>query len=852
MNIVEFISKYFPNAIQEGNNTFKAICPTHPDHKPSLSITEKNGHILLNCPVCSMNKAEHDIKMRELANTFPNPNEFWKDLLGNQPYNIEHKFKMLNYTLDDYVREKKLNRDFLIQCGCKTKHWIGKSGKETTIDCVEIPYYSIEKKYVQSRYRVFPESDNKSKVWDKAGNQNMIYGLWLIPDFANNINAEYPDTTPYLIVVEGESDCHTLWSMGYSAIGISGCKKITDIDKAFQDQGISNYIDKFKVIYLVIEDDDGRKGFYPPFRKCTFYNKVRCIQFRNDIELKSKGTPNDSKDPSELYCALNGDVQAFYSRMNDVFSMSIPIENYPFPQEQPAFKMEDKEDKRKITSPQNGKKGGRPPTSTDYTELAEYFMQFDEIKKYKQYEGRFYRWSITENRYIETTEKDFEATVMGLLQQLHIAGDLYENFNISNVSIGTKKSVIGQLLSKRFIVIDSETTKENHYINNPDDKLYKALGNGIIDIRGIAKELNNHWDNRNIIEQDKYFFNKSTNFFNLSSLDSVSFDINADCPETDKILHQLLQDEEMIKAYWELIAIALLDDYKPNKLYMFYGQSGTGKTTVGLGIIESIFGNSSIRLKWNDLNPEDSKFKVSALTERNTALIDELPTRLSKIDTIISFIKDITNGNNLTTEKKGQNPKSAPAKALLIFATNTLALLYQSAKINELAIFDRVIPILFETRVRDTEKEDKEICNIFKAELSGILNKALKVLGNLIENHYKMSLPAKSRVILESFKLHSKNQFDIFIEDCCFIDTDTKHSLTILYEYFKRYMDELKEQRVMSYSDFQATIITKGFQWRVDQDTKTRYTNIKCTKYNITSNADTSDIPNNEKDEVPF
>lgn len=48
MDIGKFLS-VFENVKQEGNGQYKAKCPSHDDKKASLSITEAEGKILLNC-----------------------------------------------------------------------------------------------------------------------------------------------------------------------------------------------------------------------------------------------------------------------------------------------------------------------------------------------------------------------------------------------------------------------------------------------------------------------------------------------------------------------------------------------------------------------------------------------------------------------------------------------------------------------------------------------------------------------------------------------------------------------------------------------------------------------------------
>lgn len=49
---IDEILQHFQGVKQLGRNHYKVLCPCHDDHKPSLDICEKDGKILMACPVC--------------------------------------------------------------------------------------------------------------------------------------------------------------------------------------------------------------------------------------------------------------------------------------------------------------------------------------------------------------------------------------------------------------------------------------------------------------------------------------------------------------------------------------------------------------------------------------------------------------------------------------------------------------------------------------------------------------------------------------------------------------------------------------------------------------------------------
>ena len=80
---------------------------------------------------------------------------------------------------------------------------------------VRIPYFDIDGNEVAVRYR---GALNKTKDVDdrfrwKGGAKTCLYGLWRLEDARE---------AGHVTIVEGESDCHTLWHHDTPAVGLPG------------------------------------------------------------------------------------------------------------------------------------------------------------------------------------------------------------------------------------------------------------------------------------------------------------------------------------------------------------------------------------------------------------------------------------------------------------------------------------------------------------------------------------------------------------------------------------------------------------------------------------------------------
>ena len=52
MQLNELLTHFYGVKRLSGSGHYAALCPCHSDHKPSLDICEKDGKILMTCPVC--------------------------------------------------------------------------------------------------------------------------------------------------------------------------------------------------------------------------------------------------------------------------------------------------------------------------------------------------------------------------------------------------------------------------------------------------------------------------------------------------------------------------------------------------------------------------------------------------------------------------------------------------------------------------------------------------------------------------------------------------------------------------------------------------------------------------------
>ncbi len=144
---------------------------------------------------------------------------------------------------------------------------------------VRIPYPDEEGQETAVRFRVSLDGTERFR-W-RSGDKPLLYGLRLL---------EEARKAGFVVLTEGESDCHTLWFYEIPALGIPGASN-------WRDEWAS-YLEGIEKIYVIIEPDHGGD---------TLRERLtRCEAIRERLHLLELA---EYKDPSALHLADPGSFQ---------------------------------------------------------------------------------------------------------------------------------------------------------------------------------------------------------------------------------------------------------------------------------------------------------------------------------------------------------------------------------------------------------------------------------------------------------------------------------------------------------------------------------------------------------------
>lgn len=195
-----------------------ALCPAHADHKPSLSVgIGKNGKLLIYCHTgCTFEEIVNALQEEDMELDKPKlkvvPLRPKKEAPAPAPASEAPSAKVVKLaprgklTIAQLAKAKKLPEDFL-RNDCRLREGFFNNG-------VLIDYLNFDQAVAITRTRFALKGKDRFR-WAKGSKISNLYGEWRVRDDLKRNKGE-------LHLVEGESDCWTLWFHKLAALGIPG------------------------------------------------------------------------------------------------------------------------------------------------------------------------------------------------------------------------------------------------------------------------------------------------------------------------------------------------------------------------------------------------------------------------------------------------------------------------------------------------------------------------------------------------------------------------------------------------------------------------------------------------------
>jgi len=259
------------DGVRRQQRGWSARCPAHEDEHNSLSVGEgDDGRVLLHCFAgCSIEAivARLGLELRDLS----------LDAGGAAgDSSRERATAQRGLTLEEYAATKQLPKDLLAEVGVKEV----KLGDRPVL---RIAYFDEDGTEVAVRFRVALEGEDRFR-WKKASKPR-LYGL--------NRLARARERG-YVVLVEGESDVHTLWHHGYPAVGLPGAG-------TWVEERDAPALAALDTIYVVVEPDRGGDAVLAWLRRSSIRDRVRLVRLAgaadvSELHLRSAAQASERID----------------------------------------------------------------------------------------------------------------------------------------------------------------------------------------------------------------------------------------------------------------------------------------------------------------------------------------------------------------------------------------------------------------------------------------------------------------------------------------------------------------------------------------------------------------------------
>jgi hypothetical protein len=252
--------------------------PDHNDHDPSWRLTA-DGNAVCSC---QQPHSIFDVAMHLHGLSFEDAKLRVVELLHRQDLIVDPNAPPSpGLTIAQYAEAKRLPLEFLYGLGLRDT----KYGNQPA---VRIPYQRPDGGKPSVKFRVALEGKQKT-FWQK-GHKALLYGAG---DAASLV------AWGYVVIVEGESDCHTLWHHKIPALGLPGAG-------VWSEERDAPLLAAVPLIYVVVEPDKGGQALLGWLAKSSIASRARLVCM-----------PADTKDPSSLYLADPDGFAATFQKMLD-------------------------------------------------------------------------------------------------------------------------------------------------------------------------------------------------------------------------------------------------------------------------------------------------------------------------------------------------------------------------------------------------------------------------------------------------------------------------------------------------------------------------------------------------------
>ncbi len=697
---------------------YVAQCRAHEDHNPSLSISAgEDGRVLLKCFAGCETEAVVAAMGLKMSDIMPPRNSGHVTLpsLGAAP---PMNASASPITVTDLAKDKFLPVEYLQSLGLEN----GPRG--------------VIIRYPDANDSPTPRQRLRKALTAKEGSLWLPGKAAIVPYGLDRLDAG--QKKGFLVIVEGESDCWTLWYYGFPALGLPGASMANKIH--------SEYLEGINTVYIFHEPDNGGNIFSRGVVS-------RLVKVGYTGEVREVSPPAGIKDPNDWH---KTDPQNFQARFREALENTEPS----------AIQGVSDDGGKDIVFLDR-----RDPTKNARIILESAFLHGTERTLY-HHQGAFHKWTGT--HYPEAEMAGIRAKLYSFLEKAHCHGKkLPEPFRPNRATVGDTLDALQAHAHLSSAVTPPAWIGEESEI--PPVEIISCQ-NGLL-----------HLPSGKLLPHTPRFFTHN----------ALPFDF---CPDNGPpaAWHQFLNDlwDDDIQsrdALQEMFGYFLTHDTRQQKIFLVVGPKRSGKGTIAR-VLTALLGASNVCAP--TLASLGTNFGLSSLFGKQAAIVADarLGGRADQ-QAIAERLLSISGEDGIDIDRK-----YLPLLSGVRLATRFLILSNELPKITDAsgALASRFIVLMLTQSFYG--KEDHGLADRLMGELPQILNWAIEGWRRLRDRGYFVQPSAAEEAVRELEDLGSP--IAAFVRERCETGLGHEVECQRLYYAWKTWCEEYGRDHVCTLHTF--------------------------------------------------
>jgi putative DNA primase/helicase len=423
-------------------------------------------------------------------------------------------------------------------------------------------------------------------------------------------------------------------------------------------------------------------------------------------------------------------------------------------------------DKRAVTSPKNGRKGGRPKNPT-HADVAELFVNDKLLKS-----------SCVTMRHHHGSWYEYKGTGWNIISEREVSNDvaLFLQLSPELRHCATKTFISNVVVNLRTVAFCGVHRRFNMpvFLDTGESALnWIAFKDKIVNVYKYAESI----ANETTLPEQEYIKPLTPNFFSTDFVE-YEWDMSATAPQFFNFLERVQPTVSGFSAVQRMFGLMIADTTKYEVFYQLFGNGANGKN-VSSDVLTRLIGKHNV--SHVQLGIITERFQSHPLASAKVNICGELPTDIGhgQFHHIEGMFKSCVSGEDIEVERKGADKYNSPCRARFILASNSLPTFVDKSD----GMWRRLRIIPYEVQIPLHERDTNLADNIISSELPGVMAWAVEGLAAIIKAGHVADCDA-GKILKENHRATCDHEREYLLE---FYEVGEQYQKVCGKELYKEY-----------------------------------------------------------------